>query len=123
VRLVWSARRLWLPQGLGLAAIGLIPLCGTLWPLLFLAPLIGLACGVSYAASIFYSLEATSGRGRYAGIHEGLIGAGGFLPPLLAGLLVQAGLGLAVPYFLAAALLGGALLLQMGLFLRQARQG
>jgi MFS family permease len=123
VRLVWSARRLWLPQGLGLMAVGLIPLCGALWPLLLLAPLIGLACGVSYAASIFYSLEATSGRGRYAGIHEGLIGAGGFLPPLLAGLLVQAGLGLAVPYFLAAALLGSALLLQMGLFLRQARQG
>lgn len=122
VQLVWSAGRLWLPQVLGLAAVGLIPLATALGPLLLLAPLIGVACGVSYAASIFYSLEAPAERGRYAGIHEGLIGAGGFLPPLLAGLLVQAGLGLAAPYLLAAALLGGALLVQMGLFLRQARR-
>lgn len=113
VKLAWSAPRLWAPQALGLVAVGVIPLATGLGGLLVLAPVIGLACGVSYAASIFYSLAAATGRGRYAGIHEGLIGAGGFLPPLVAGMLVGGGLGLGAPYLLAAALLAAALIAQV----------
>lgn len=119
VRLIWSVRRLWLPQIGGLAAVCLIPVPREFYLLLGIAPLIGLACGVSYAASIFYSLEAAAARGRNAGIHEGLIGAGGFLPPLVAGLLIRFGLGLATPYVLAGALLLLALGLQIGLYRRR----
>ena len=119
LQLAWSARRLWLPQGLGLVAIVAIPLLTEFAALLVVAPFIGIACGVSYAASIYYSLEAPAARGRNAGIHEGLIGAGGFLPPLLAGILVRAGCGLSAPYLLAAALLCGSLLLQVGVYWRR----
>ena len=118
VRLAWSARRLWLPQAGGLAAVASIPLHGHFALLLAAAPLIGLACGVSYAASIFYSLEASDCRGRNAGIHEGLIGAGGFLPPLAAGLLVSAGMALWSPYLLAGTLLLSALALQIAVYRR-----
>lgn len=115
LRLAWSAWRLWAPQLAATAAVLVVPVAPGFVPLLLTAPLIGLGCGVAYHASIFYSLAAPGTRGRYAGIHEGLIGAGGFLPPLVAGLLVGAGLGLAAPYALAAALLAGAVLLQMAL--------
>ena len=119
VRLAWSAWRLWLPQALALVAVALIPVLPDLAALLLVAPVIGLGCGVCYTASIFYSLEAATARGRNAGIHEGLIGAGGFLPPLVAGLLVRAGLGLAAPYLLAAGLLAVALVVQIALGARR----
>jgi MFS family permease len=113
LRLAWSARRLWAPQALAAAAVAALPWLPGYGGLLLTAPVIGLGCGVAYHASIFYSLAAPQGRGRNAGIHEGLIGAGGFLPPLLAGVLVRAGWGLQTPYLVAGALLAGALVLQM----------
>lgn len=111
--LMWSSVRLWLPQAGGMLALLAIPLLGDFGQLLAVAPVIGLACGVSYAASIFYSLEAPSARGRNAGIHEGLIGAGGFLPPLLAGLAIRAGMTLSAPYLLAGLLLLASLAFQI----------
>ncbi len=121
VRLAWSARRLWLPQAAGLAAVCTIPALADFRWLLVVAPMLGLACGVSYAASIFYSLEVPAVRGRNAGMHESLIGAGGFLPPLVAGLLIRGGLGLAAPYLLAGVLQAAALALQIGFIRRQRR--
>lgn len=115
LRLVYSTWRLWIPQALAVVAVALIPLMPGYAGLLLVAPIIGLACGVSYTASIFYSLEAPDDRGRNAGIHEGLVGAGGFLPPLAAGLLVRFGLPLASPYYLAALLLAVGLAIQMAL--------
>ena len=115
--LAWSARRLWLPQVASAAAVAIIPAAGFAG-LLATAPVIGLGCGVCYAASIYYSLEGQEGRGRNAGIHEGLVGAGGLLPPLLAGLLVRWGAGLHAPYLLASALLLGAVGLQVILRIR-----
>ena len=119
VRLAWSAWRLWLPQALAAVAVALIPVLPGLAGLLLVAPVIGLGCGVCYTASIFYSLEAPTARGRNAGIHEGLIGAGGFLPPLVAGLLVRVGLGLSAPYLLAAGLLAVALAAQIAVGARR----
>ena len=121
VRLVWSAWRLWSPQAFGVLAVAAVPVLPAFPWLLAVAPLIGLACGVSYAASIFYSLEIPADRGRNAGIHEGLVGAGGLLPPFLAGLLVRLGCGLAAPYLLAAALAAIALGVQVGLHVRRRR--
>jgi len=118
VRLAWSAWRLWLPQLMGAAAVALVPVLAHYPWLLATAPVIGLACGVSYSASIFYSLEAPGERGRNAGIHEGLIGVGGFLPPFAAGLLVRFGGQLGAPYALAAALLILSLAAQVVLHVR-----
>ena len=110
-----SLRRLWIPQLLSAVAVAAIPVLSGFGGLLATAPIIGLGCGVCYTASIFYSLTSDVARGRNAGIHEGLVGAGGFLPPLVAGVLVRAGLGLSAPYLLAGGLLLAALLLQVGL--------
>ena len=114
----WSLRRLWIPQLLSAAAVAAIPALSGFGGLLATAPIIGLGCGVCYTASIFYSLTSDVARGRNAGIHEGLVGAGGFLPPLMAGVLVRVGLGLSAPYLLAGGLLLAALMLQIGLQVR-----
>jgi MFS family permease len=104
-RVGWTRTRLWTPQLLGAAAVAAVPLLGGFGGVLATAPVFGLACGVCYTASIYFSLAVPTARGQHAGIHEALVGAGGFLPPLLAGLLVRLGAGLAAPYALAAALL------------------
>lgn len=109
----WSPWRLWGPQLACLAAVAVLPIWHSFGLLLLTAPVVGAGCGVSYHASLVASLHEASGRGRRAGIHEGLIGAGGFAPPLLAGLLVRGGLPLASPYVLAAALIGLALVGQV----------
>jgi len=101
----WTPLLLWLPQLLALLAVAVLPLWTGFAALLLSAPLVGLGCGACYQASITASLTEAGVRGRRAGIHEGLIGAGGFVPPLLAGLLVRLDLGLSAPYVLAAALL------------------
>ncbi len=97
--------RLWLPQGLAAAALVVVPILHPFGLLLLTVPLVGLGCGIAYAASLHFSLVLPAGRGRNAGIHEALVGAGGFLPPLLAGLAVKGTGMLAVPYPLAAGLL------------------
>jgi MFS family permease len=102
VRFAFSARRLLAPQLLALLAAVLLPLLGSFLPVLLLAPLFGLAFGVTYAGSIYYSLHAREQRGRNAGIHEALVGAGGFLPPLLGGLVARWSGWLGAPYLLAA---------------------
>lgn len=114
----WSPRRLWWPQLAAALALAWLPGWDGAMALLATAPLIGLGCGVSYQASITASLADAGTRGRRAGVHEGLIGAGGFAPPLLAGVLVRGGAGLAAPYVLAAGVLVLALLVQAGLHRR-----
>lgn len=111
-RPAWSIGRLWVPQVLSIAALAALPMWAGFVGLLAMAPLIGLGCGTAYQASLEASLEHPAVRGRRAGIHEGLIGAGGFLPPLVAGALVRFGLGLAAPYWLAAGLIGASLCVQ-----------
>jgi MFS family permease len=65
--------------------------------------------GVSYSASIYYSLDTVEGKGRNAGTHESLVGVGGFLPPLVGGILADRLGLLTAPYLLGAALLALAL--------------
>ncbi|MEZ4387585.1 MAG: MFS transporter [Candidatus Krumholzibacteriia bacterium] len=120
-RQVWSRRGLWWPQAGALLAMALLPLWNDTWPLLLTAPLLGLGCGVCYQASITASLADPVVRGRRAGIHEGLIGAGGFAAPLLAGVLVRLGLPLAAPYLLGAACLAAALAAQAVIGRRRGR--
>lgn len=114
----WSPLRLWWPQLAAALALAWLPGWDGSVALLLTAPLIGLGCGVSYQASITASLADAGTRGRHAGVHEGLIGAGGFAPPLLAGVLVRSGASLAAPYVLAAGLMVLALIAQAGLHRR-----
>jgi len=89
VRFTYSLRRLLAPQILAAGALLAMPLLPGYWPLLALMPLLGLSFGVCYSASIYYSLDTDSGRGRNAGVHESLIGTGILLFPLLGGLLAR----------------------------------
>lgn len=58
----------------------------------------GLGAGVTYVASLYYSLEGgADSKGGRAGIHEAVLGSGLFLGPLMGGLLGQL-LDLRAPY-------------------------
>ncbi len=113
VRFAYSASRLILPQVVAGLVLAVLPWFGGLGWYLAAAPLLGFAFGISYAGSIYYSLHTVSGKGMKAGIHESLIGVGGFLPPLLGGLAARVGDWLGAPYLLAAATIALALLAQI----------
>jgi len=102
VRFAYSARRLVAPQLVAAAALLLMPLAPGWGTVLLAAPLLGVSFGVCYAASIFASLHADSGRGRNAGTHESLLGLGILLMPLLGGVGARATGWLGAPYALAA---------------------
>jgi hypothetical protein len=65
---------------------------------------LGVAFGTAYHASIHASLDRREGRGRAAGLHEALLGAGSSSLPLLGGAAAAAG-SLAAPFGVAAAAL------------------
>lgn len=113
LRFPHAPSRLWLPQLAALAVVAAVPAVTAFPVLLALVPVLGLSCGLAYAASLQFSLESAAARGRFAGIHEAVIGAGGFLPPVLAGLAVRASGWLGAPYVLAAGLLAGAIVAQI----------
>lgn len=97
----WRFRRgpLYAVQGAMAVCACLLPLLRA-FPLIFLTALpIGLGLGTTYHASITYSLVDRGARGRRAGFHEALLGAGNFLLPLLGGLLASAVSDLRVPYW------------------------
>lgn len=94
----WAYRRGWLLAALPLAAGGL----GLLWVAegLWLAGLAGVALGgaqaVTYAASMFYSLDYDERRGLRTGIHEANLALGGALP-IAGGFLADASGALRAP--------------------------
>jgi MFS family permease len=110
LRFTYSARRLLAPQLAAAAAMIALPFLPVYAGVLALALPLGASFGVAYAASIFYSLHVDTGRGRNAGIHESLVGAGHFAMPLLGGLAAAGSGSLMAPYFLA----GGATVLAVG---------
>jgi len=103
IRYTYSTWRLWLPLALAGLTLFALPWFNSWGWYLVIAPILGVSFGISYAASIFYSLHTESGKGMNAGIHESLVGVGGFLPPLLGGLLARGSGWLGAPYLLAAA--------------------
>lgn len=121
VRFAYSVRRLLLPQAAAAVAMGLLPLAGAYGLLAAAAPLLGAAFGVCYAASIFYSLDTGEGRGRNAGIHESLVGAGVFMVPLLGGIGARLGGWLGIPYLLSACCLWAAVAWQWARWRRAMR--
>lgn len=84
----WSHGALWLaPCGIALVFA---------WPVTAVAlsalALTGAAFGLTYYASIYYTLEAGTRKGTQSGIHEAALGLGGFLGPLVgAGAVVLLG--------------------------------
>ncbi len=77
---------------------------GPLLRLVALLPL-GVATGLAYHASLQRSLDRAHGRGRTAGLHETLIGAGSSTLPLLGGALAALTFSLEAPFVLGIAFL------------------
>ena len=83
---------------------------------------LGGACGgITYVASLFYALHGRSeGKGKTSGLHEAVLGSGGFLGPLTGGFVAQH-LGLRAPFTLAALVLAAACVAQLILWHARAR--
>src|SRR5204862_5350019 len=101
----WTYRRdlLYLSQLLVAAAAGALPFTRSDAILLALAPLVGIGIGFAYASSIYYSLHGPADHGKYAGLHEAVLGSGTILVPLAGGVLADLNRDLRLPYWLAGA--------------------
>lgn len=116
----WTYRRSWLygAQLLSAGAMAGIACLQDPTLLLVVSPLIGVGIGFTYASSIYYSLHGPSDHGRYAGIHEAVLGAGSFVIPLAGGVLADLSGDLRAPYWLAAAVSVASLALQERIYRR-----
>ncbi len=79
----WHYRFGWL-MGAFLAMIGsfaAILLCSQVWLLIAAQVVFGLAVGLIYYSSLFYSMDAGESKGKGGGIHEAAIGLGTLLGP------------------------------------------
>ncbi|HEX7896527.1 MAG TPA: MFS transporter [Planctomycetota bacterium] len=116
----WTYRR-WLLYGaqlLAAAALSVSVLLRDPTLLLLVAPLVGVGIGFTYASSIYYSLHGPSDHGRFAGIHEAVLGAGSFIIPLAGGVLADLAGDLRAPYWLAAGVSVASLALQERIYRR-----
>jgi MFS family permease len=78
----WAYRSVTLLIALPAACAGLVllALSASLLPALIGAVVVGAGQAVSYAASVFYSLDHDERRGFRTGIHEAVLAAGGAIP-------------------------------------------
>ncbi len=74
------------------------------------APLVGAGLGITYFASLFYSVAESGSRGRNAGVHEAVLGVGSILVPILGGIAAKATGRPEAPYLFA----GGAAMIALG---------
>ena len=80
-------RALFLAYGAGLVSLAAF-LFAPSFPLRILAVLpLGIGLGLAYQASIHASLDRPEGRGKAAGLHETLLGAGSSSLPLVGGVV------------------------------------
>lgn len=76
----------------------------------------GVALGLCYYSSIYYSLHTHARRGHNAGVHEALIGFGSMLVPLAGGFVARQFGAAWIPFAVASAAVGISLLLQETFF-------
>jgi len=119
----WAYRRslLYAVQLLCGAAAVAVPFLTQDWQFFAAAALIGIGLGFANASSIYYSLHGPSDHGKYAGLHEAVLGAGSFLAPLAGGALADLSHDLRTPYWLAGGVMIAATAIQEGIYRRSAR--
>ncbi len=102
----WRTRLwpLWVAQLACAASLVWIGLANTTW--MFAAAWIigGTVSGYAYQASIYFTLEEMTEKGKGSGFHEAIIGSGMFAGPVLAG-WVGSHHSLRAPYFFCATVL------------------
>lgn len=112
--LFWRTRLwpLWIAQ-LGCAAsLVWIGLASTTWMFAAAWLIAGVVSGYAYQASIYFTLEEMTEKGKGSGFHEAVVGSGMFLGPMLAG-WVGSTHSLRAPYFFCAAVQTALIVLQM----------
>jgi MFS family permease len=109
----WQFKRMPLMVAQGMACVGLFMMGVGTHPLIFAVGLllIGLLAGVTFTASIFYSLYTQGPGGRRTGFHEAIVGSGFLFGPLLGGIAGEH-LGARAPYGLAVFVIVGAIVIQ-----------
>jgi MFS family permease len=102
----WHTRLwpLWLAQGLCALAAVAIGLGNGMGIFLLAFAAIGVVSGYSYQASIYFTLQEMTEKGKGSGLHEAFLAGGLLTGPLLAGWAGNA-FGLRAPYFFSAAAL------------------
>jgi MFS family permease len=67
-----------------IVSFGAILLARNIWVLVIAQAVFGLAIGLIYYSSLFYSMDVGETKGEHGGIHEAAIGAGNAVGPALA---------------------------------------
>jgi predicted MFS family arabinose efflux permease len=104
-------------------SLGTLLLARQYWPLVLAQLVFGVAVGLIYYSSLFYSMDVGDTQGEHGGLHEAMIGSGICIGPAIgaAGLLLAPAVPQAGAYAVLA-LLGGGLVGLLRLRFRGARQ-
>lgn len=87
----WHYRFRWLAGGfvMLIVSFGLILLAPQLWIVVVAQIFFGLATGLIYYSSLFYSMDAGDAKGEHGGLHEAAIGLGIFAGPAVGAAALQ----------------------------------
>ena len=110
----WHTRLwpLWLAQLLAVAGAIAIGLGNSTWVFAVGFTAIGFVAGYTYLASLYFTMEELTEKGKGGGFHEAVLGAGMFLGPVAAG-WVGEHYSLRAPYYFCAAALAALIVAQM----------
>lgn len=102
----WRTRLwpLWVAQAVAVVALAGIGVSHTPWAFTVAFVVAGLVAGYTYQASIFFTLEEMTDKGKGSGFHEAVLGLGIFLGSLLAGWVGER-FSIRSPYFFCAGVL------------------
>jgi MFS family permease len=80
----WHYRWSWIQAALWIAPISLAVafFAEQRWMVFGALTVMGFAMGLSYSSSIYYSLDYGENKGEHGGLHESILGIGGFIAPL-----------------------------------------
>jgi MFS family permease len=82
----WHSRFRWLLTSYVMLAASFVTMLvsGSLWAVIAAQVAFGLALGLIYCSSLYYSMDAGSAsKGEHGGLHEAMIGAGSFAGPAI----------------------------------------
>ena len=91
-----------------------------LW--VFAFGVIGVSAAFTYFSSLYYGLDRHADKGNKSGWHEAILGVGILLGPLLGGILADSRLGVQSPYLLCAAALAIAIVIEILIQFKGAKQ-
>jgi MFS family permease len=85
----WHYHKGWSQWALYLAPIslGFVFFAPSIWVVFGSLAIFGVTIALSYAGSLYYSMDYGENKGEHAGLHESIIGMGVFVGPLIASLV------------------------------------